>query len=220
MKLNRMAAVGTIILVGAAVFIALLVLGARGHPPVDHSTSITASNGLELSLIANATTISYGGHAKLDVDIINKMGNTNRVALGNDWPAQNLSLSPCGREFFPYGVAIFSGMYGKTNLSLGHSIPIFTPSNSNSSAFDCPNSYYTTPLYYVFQPDSDIALVHYQVGPNATLGMNITLIVGNYLDNSGVERPFGPGTYTIICGDSWGDLVFIYLAVLPRTTTT
>jgi len=214
---------GIIVLAGVAVFIALVALGTRGSPPVSSSTSTTnsstaqfttsivASNGLVLSLVAKETTYPYGiyAHASVDIDLVNRLGSQNRVTLGNDWPAQNLSLSSCGTDARPYGVAIYAGVYGRTNLSLGKAIHIFTSLGANSSGTPgCPNPYYTTPLYFTFQSDSDIAVVHYQVGPNATIPMNFTLLVGNI----GAIRP---GTYTLICGDSWGDLIIVYLTVLP-----
>jgi hypothetical protein len=218
--MNRREWVFAMIVLVAAVAVILVTLGTSTNPQYPRTvsttsttapftTSIVASNGLVLSLVAKETIVPYGSYGPVDIDLVNRLGSQNRVLLGDNWPAQNLSLSPCGRAGRPYGVAIYAGVYGRANLSLGQAIHIFTwPPNANSSAPDCPNPYYATPLYFIFQPDSDIAIVHYQSGQNATLGMGFTLLVGNI---GGI----GPGTYTLICGDSWGDLILIHFTLLP-----
>jgi hypothetical protein len=220
-KRETLAALGVVVLMGAATFVVISIYEAR-NPSTLGSTStksastsssitsaVTGSNGLVLSMIANATSLVYGNHVHLIIDLVNMRETQNRVTLGSNWPAQNLSLSSCGREFLPYGIAMLSGVYDKVNLSLGRSIPLFPTSG-------CPNPYYTTPVYYVFQAMSDSTVTHYQAGPNATLRMFFTLDVGSYVDDTGMQKPMVPGTYTLVCGDSWGDLIISRLTVVSH----
>ncbi len=206
-------AIGFVVLVVLLALAAIIELGPQhGAQTASISTTASTSNGLVLIVRANATSLPYGGQLLLNLDVTNDKSGRISVPLGDEWPIQNLSLSSCGRLYYPFGVALVAGAYGKSNFSLGTVIPIFKTSAGNLTS-DCPNPYYTTPVNYVFGAKSDLAVVHYQAGPNATLSMNFTAGIGDYVDSSGFTVPLPEGTYTLACGDSWGGLILVHFDV-------
>lgn len=170
------------------------------------------SENLQLTLSLNTTTVAAGQPFQVTVTEYNTLPTTNNVSVAASWAVSGLELGGCGSTPRPYqdplGVAVFSGHYTAGNISQGKAIAIFP-------AMSCP-AYVRNETGYLFQPQSDLAQVlpnSVSASPGAISG-SVTISRG-YADESpsSAGTPFSPGVYTVVGGDEWGDLAFLYVTV-------
>ena len=185
-----------------------------------NSASSASGNGLSLSLSLDSTTYHPGQEVAIAIDIKNTLSVENDVPVSDNWSYPNLEIGPCdngpGGFGYPYGIAIFQGDYTSSEFSTAtslalydYSVPPSCPGPMPSSAFD-------------FKPLSDIATVISGSSslPDSTIGMNTQLAATRYWtgvrpDTS--EHGFGPGVYTVVGGDEWGNLVILHFTVTQDT---
>jgi hypothetical protein len=105
----------------------------------------------------------------------------------------------------PFGVAVFRGRYDARNISQGNPLVLF-------EAVPC------VPLIslitgYDFLPDSSNAAI--MPGGDLTSPTPISAtetVTGTY--SKGIQlTPLVSGTYTVVAGDEWGTLEFLYINV-------
>lgn len=89
-------------------------------------SSVEASNaslGLRLSLWVNSTVIPSEGEIEINASVVNTRTTADNLTASNDWGAQGLTEGACdygnatNKLFYPIGLDVFKGDYGKGNLS-------------------------------------------------------------------------------------------------------
>jgi hypothetical protein len=209
-------------------------------------TYLNQSTGLMLELSLNATAIDeitpeYWTSILVLISEYNTRPESNNLSAENDWRVQGLSLGQCQNG--PVGIGIFPGSYSQNNVSLaGKALSLFPPIFCPAFTYPPANS-----PFYIFAPLSDQAEVQggyayqYNYQDNRTetytdvtydlqtISSSVSLdsyccreIVGG--QNCGCYTygfiPFQTGTYTIVGGDEWGDLVLTHFRVITGASLT
>lgn len=207
--MNALQAVGTIAVVALALGFALIV---PTGPHVTNSTTpfvgagvgSLGTNNLLLRLSVNDTSISQGQSFGLNVSEYNTLTSTNNVSISSQWVVQGATQS-CPNQLYPFGISVFQGHYGASNVTQGTPLQIF-PITA------CP-MFIRLITGYVFQPQSVNASVLPGDG-NGTTAMETVVTVGtNYTGFPGQGEPLTPGAYTLVASDEWGNLAFLYVTV-------
>jgi len=168
------------------------------------------SDHLRLELYLNTTSLTAGGGILVTMNLTNTESLTNRVTttypLGLRWPSA--WPDACyGYYIIPIGIALFSGYVTNSNVTTLHSLNLTEPGVSIA----CP----VIPNfdYYSFYPSSNVALLC-----SDGCGQSVTIesswgLAGSWIGNGTVYTKFAAGQYTIVEGDEWGDLLFLYFTV-------
>ncbi len=227
--MNSRLAAAVSVLVVAVVAAAFLINVQQGATTTSSQTATSISTGgsyvnglqnLQLRLSANASASGGSGGVtiKLSVEEYNTLAAANNVSSGSQWPLDGLSLGSCGTEAYPFGVAVYSGLYTSENASKAEPLHIYP-------AVPCPMLIRLV-TGYLFQPTSDLAII-LPSGPDAKatpMSANVTAAAeytfGAGQSSSSSSRPLSPGTYTVAAGDEWGSLVLVHFTVGPGATTT
>jgi hypothetical protein len=202
-----------IVIASILVFVYLPTLGGLSFSETRAYTIDPASH-LQLTLTVNSANIDYGKPLSLTIDLSNTENRWNNVSAANNWPLPNLTLSQgCSTYGEPYGIILARG-YLVNNLTLGMPLNVFSSANpSANSTFgaitDCP-FHVPEVSYYQFHPLSDFAERYYYLTGTR---MNTTLTLNGYWTGNGSFRYFDPGSYTLICGDEWGQLTALHIHV-------
>jgi len=165
----------------------------------------------------NTTRIISGEYVTLYANLTNVLSTAQRVNASYQWPMRGLTVGiGCYGGEYPFGVAVLEGYYNVQNISAGTPLDLSEPEGTGCPAIPVFS-------YYVFRPLSDVALATPPSGPTLKLQMNATIAVDGYW--TGVAPPvppgyaaaafhrFGPGIYTVVAGDEWGNLVLLYFTV-------
>ena len=204
------------VVVIAAAFLVNLQQGATTSTGTQTTTSISTEVGgpqnLRLELSVNASSAGgSGGNETVSilVDAYNTLASANNVSTASHWALDRLSLGSCGYGVYPFGVAMYLGVYTAGNVSGGQPLRIypFVP---------CP-LFIRLVTGYLFQPTSDLAVL-LPGGTNASatpVAANLTATAEYSVGAapSSAPSPIGPGTYTVVAGDEWGSLVFVHFTV-------
>jgi hypothetical protein len=175
------------------------------------STSTNSTNGLSLSLSLDTTIYQSGQGVLITVDEQNILSTPNNVPSVYKWALSGLSLSPCGTNSFPFGVAVFQGDYTTTGVLTATPLVLYNPNELPP----CP----AIPAIaeYDFLPSSDLAneIVDNEFN-SETIPMNQSITVTYYWPGSGkniTQHDFETGIYTVAGGDEWGNLVVVHFTV-------
>lgn len=172
--------------------------------------SSNATLGLELKLVLNSSLLFSGGGVTINVTVSNMLNSTNNVTTSNTWPVSDLALGPCGTTNYPMGVGIFQGYYSQDNISsAGKPLSIYNPGE-----FMCP-MILSNISSYEFKPQSDSAQVLGSCGSGSCFEINTTSEVeaGGFWNSNRAYTSFPPGTYTVVAGDEWGQLIILHFFV-------
>jgi hypothetical protein len=176
-----------------------------------NSVSNSSPNGLSLSLSLDATIYQPDQGILITVGEQNILSTQNNVPSAYQWPLGGLSLSPCGTNSFPFGVAIFQGNYTAEDVSTATPLVLYNPNELPP----CPAIPAITA--YDFLPSSDLAteIIDNQFNSQA-IPMDQSVTVTYYWLGSGknvTQHDLEPGIYTVAGGDEWGDLVVVHFTV-------
>jgi hypothetical protein len=171
-------------------------------------TTATAqsSNGLQLRASVNVTSLTSGEALQVSVSEYNTLAITNNVTAEKSWGVNGLFLGACPNVYVqPFGVALFQGRYTAQNVSQATPLSIFAPAA-------CP-MYVRLITGYVFLPQSINAAV--LPGGDLTTGtpMSANITVNGVYTEGTQSYPLNPGLYTVVAGDEWGTLEFLYISV-------
>lgn len=168
------------------------------------------NDNLQLRLSLNATIVAPGHAFAISISEFNTLTTTNNVTSANYWALDGLELGPCGHSYGPtqgpLGVEVFSGRYTAANVSQAQPLGIYP------SPVACPQFIRVITGFY-FQPLSDIAFWLPSFGGNGTAVAGSVTVGSGYPDYSSAGQPLSPGTYTVVGGDEWGNLLFVYVQV-------
>ena len=188
--------------------------------------------GLELLLSVNSNIIPSEDAINVSVSIVNTLSTVNNLTASDDWAIQGLTSSSCNygnsanKLFSPAGIDVFRGYYGMNNLSSGNPLQIW-------AEIECPVDYafngtsivgqLQNITSYSFLPGNDGGYYSAYYSSSATImkGIFPTRMVNGaafYASNS-TGGPYNsllfslPGTYTLVAGDEWGQIVLLHFAV-------
>ena len=170
---------------------------------VSTSTQADSEHGLKLRVSINASSIYQGGTVMVNLSEFNTLGHDNNVSKGDNWQVP-ASLSSCpNTNFWPFGIAVYSGHYTSANASQGTPLQLYpvTP---------CPMLIRLITAY-LFQPTSDQAVI--LPGTNVTAMTVTAKITNSYSSDSAQPAPLQPGGYTLVAADEWGATAFLYFYV-------
>jgi rhodanese-related sulfurtransferase len=171
------------------------------------STASTQSgNGLQLQVSVNTTTLTPGEALQINVSEYNTLSTTNNVTAATNWGVNGLTIGACPNiNVLPFGVAIFQGKYNAQNISRGTPLELF-------AAVPCPQLMRLV-TGYDFLPNSSNAAIM----PGGDLGSPTPMSASESVNGTYTQgfqlTPFAAGTYTVVAGDEWGDLEFLYVSV-------
>ena len=209
-----------VIVLLAGTFLVVMQLGATTTSTESQSSTSVGTGGsyvnapqnlqLRLSVNASSTGGSHGNATvSIRVDEYNTLATANNVSKATQWGLGGLSLGACGTQIYPFGVALYSGMYTAANVSKAQPLQIYP-------IVACPMLIRLITAY-LFQPTSDLAVV-LPSGPNATatlMSANVTATAVYTVVGAPSSSPshLGPGTYTVAAGDEWGSVVVIHFTI-------
>jgi hypothetical protein len=168
------------------------------------SVSTSQGNGLELRVSLNASEIVPGQEVQVNLSEFNTLPVVNNVSASGAWPV-SVALGPCENVYSqPFGIAVYSGHVDGQNLSQGQRVPIFP-------IVACP-MYIRLVTGYVFQPQSDLAVILPGSGAQPSPLVGSVNVGMNYSSFQG--KPLPIGAYTVVAADEWGALAFFYFQVV------
>lgn len=174
------------------------------------SASVTAANGLSLTLSIGSTSYKPGEQVSVNIDEKNTLAQDNNVPVAALWPIQGLTDSPIGTLNFPFGIAVLEGYYTADTIASATPLVLYDP-----------NVVYFGPMVlagitsYDFRPSSNVAAVYtkYNAEPmDITMATGITA-AGFWGNGSKVISDFAPGVYTVVGGNEWGALLILHFTV-------
>ena len=179
-----------------------------GYPvtaPTTSTTSAPSSNGLQLQVSVNATTLTSGEALQISVSEYNTLSTINNVTAATNWAVNGLAFSACPNlNELPFGVALFQGSYNAQNISQAAPLDLFP-------AVPCALLIRLI-TGYNFLPDSVNAAIMPGGDISSPTPMSGSLTVnGTYF--TAQLKPLAPGVYTLVVGDEWGTLEFLYISV-------
>jgi hypothetical protein len=170
------------------------------------TTFVQSTDGLQLQAAVNATSLTPGENLQISVGEYNTLATVNSVPSGKNWGLNGLSLGACSNTYVqPFGVALYQGHYTAQNISQATSLEIYAP-------VPCPN-YIRMITGYDFLPDSIDAAVMPGGDVSSPTPMSANVIVGGTYTQVTQLTPLVSGDYTIVAGDEWGALEFLYVNV-------
>jgi hypothetical protein len=191
---------------------------------VDSSTSTNNSMGLRLAMYANSTKIVSGQTLTVNISEYNALSIHNNVSASTNWPPQTASLALCN-SVYPLRMGVVKGYYSSSNISSVQPTQVGQVIDPNI-VYACP--IFLAAAFYNFQPQSDNAswcvvsgrpacyspVSHVNSFNSSWVGKNPSLGIPARQEN------FTPGSYTIIGGDEWGQLVLLHFLVFPSNNNT
>jgi hypothetical protein len=196
---------GVYTIVGADAYgqLALVHFAVQAASSEGKNVSVASLHGLELLVNLNATEIVPGETVQVNLSEFNTLQTVNNVSASDNWSAQ-VSLGPCRNVYDqPFGIAVYHGHVDEQNLSQGKQVDIFP-------IVACP-MYIRLVTGYEFQPQSDLAVILPSFGtvPAPLVGS----VAVSMVYSSPQGQPLPAGTYTVVAGDEWGALAFLYFQV-------
>lgn len=223
--MNRVALILLAIAIGAFFFGAYLVslnfLTITHYPSsipsfVSSSQTTDSNLGLKLVLSTNSTDIRQGQSILLNVTVYNMLPNSNNVSAVT-W-ANPLTIGPCPSNS-PLGFKVFQGYYTSVNISSAVPLDLSEP-----GTYNCQTMLNVTS--YVFDPLSNNAtlVIAYYNGTTSSYQccekwpvpdrVFTDFELNHFWNDQNNEISFGPGIYTILGGDEWGQTTLLHFIVL------
>ena len=169
------------------------------------TTSAQSLDGLQLQVSVNATTLTHGEALEISVSEYNALSTINNVTAATNWGVNGLVLSACPNlNELPLGVALFQGSYNAQNISQAAPLALF-PAVPCALLIRLITGYDFLPasINAAIMPGGDIS------SPTPMSG-SLT-VNGTY--SAAQLKPLTPGVYTLVAGDEWGTLEFLYIVV-------
>jgi len=201
------------------------------------------ATGLLFTTSLNASTVPLAQTLDVSVDLRNSLARTNNVTAAEDWKVGNASEDGgfggwnCAQDDV-FRVEVIAGNYGAGNFSTGAPLDVMKwvppfgfnqcgifvrPANESAPVLYDPGNGQN---YYIFRPSSDVAWwvtssglaapclpvngTYHPCGPPGQEAvMNETLVL------STPKFASGPGVFTVITGDMWGDVEVGHFTVSP-----
>jgi len=170
------------------------------------TTSTQSENGLQLRVSVNTTVLTAGEPLQINISEYNMLSIDNNVAAATNWGVNGLGIGACPNiNVLPFGVAVFQGNHNAQNISQGTPLELY-PVAPCVELFRLITG-------YDFLPESSNAAIMPGGDLTSPTPMSASITVnGTYIN--GIQLiPLSPGMYTLVAGDEWGTLEFIYINV-------
>lgn len=169
-------------------------------------------DGLAMTLSVNTASLRTGQSLNITISERNTMDKVNRVPAAQAWAVDGLTLGPCGTLNYPVGLALYKGYYAAATIGGATPLKLYNP----DTAYHCP-MILSGITAYEFQPSSTMADVYGSCAPNPCIkGMSIDpyfIAKGYWSGSPATFHNFEPGIYTVVGGNEWGALAFLYVQV-------
>ena len=167
------------------------------------TTTALSGNGLQLQVSVNAAALTPGEPLQINVSEYNALPTNNSVATATNWGVNSLAIGACPNiNVLPFGVAVFRGHYDARNISQGTPLVLF-------EAVPCVQLIRLI-TGYDFLPDSSNAAIMPGGDLASPTPMSTTETVNGTYSNGIQLTPLTSGIYTVVAGDEWGTLEFLY----------
>ena len=181
-----------------------------GYPTAGLATATTTSaqseNGLQLQVSINASSLTSGKALQITLSEYNTLSTTNNVSAEKNWGVNGLTIGACPNiNELPFGVAVFQGDYNAQNISQGTPLELF-------AAVPCALLIRLI-TGYDFLPNSSNAAIMPGGDLASPTPMSATETANGTYTKGFQLTPWVPGVYTIVAGDEWGALEFLYFNV-------
>ena len=230
-----------IVVIGAAIYAssfsattptgATTSFSSNAEKALTTATSTVASDGLQLSLSTNATSLKVGQNLNVELSVANTLPTTNTVRTSDGWQFQGIPVALWPTCYFPTPAeaVVIQGNYSAQELQAVASAT-FTITCAEAVTFD----------HLIFQPHSDQANatgVYDVTDTNGTYGPyqlqysfttsgywnlgNLSTEINPPILNGGrppTAVPFVPGVYTVAVEDEWRQVVALQFSVLPSSS--
>lgn len=170
------------------------------------TTSTQSENGLRLQFSVNTTILTPGEPLQINVNEYNTLSTNNNVAATTNWVVNGFTIGACPNiNVLPFGVALFQGTYNAQNISQGNPLELY-------AAVPCAQLIRLI-TGYDFLPDSSNAAIMPGGDLASPTPMSANVIVGGTYTQVTQLTPLVSGDYTVVAGDEWGALEFLYINV-------
>jgi len=171
--------------------------------------------GLKLFLSISNPVIFSGDSIGIAISESNTQTTPVNMNFSSNWPVEGLSLSQCGTSGSPFAVGVARGYFTTSNISSSEILYIFAPTSFPMT--DCAPSLFNASSY-IFQPQDIVSIVYPPLDSqpqiyNETDAASVS--ANGYLPNVGNWTEFQLGTYTVVGGDEWGNIVILHFTVTP-----
>ncbi|HKT21703.1 MAG TPA: hypothetical protein VJR06_03640 [Nitrososphaerales archaeon] len=201
---SRSLFVGAAVLIVVGVFVtAGMVPGSTGPTTGQNNVSVASVDGLSLALRISTTALGRGGSIVINVTETNANSSPLNESAASHWAIGGLRMNACYSSIYPFGAGVFDGHYAEQNISSAKPLNLYP-------LLPCPLLIRYISGYY-FQPSSDLALVLPGSGSSTAMTSGLSSR-GNFTSGTNVTY-FAPGQYTVVAGDEWGSLAFLYFTV-------
>jgi len=151
----------------------------------------------------NSTEMSQNQAIRVTVSDRNSLLFADELSLSRDWRVPSLPQGSCVSDEYPFGIAVFQGLYTIGNVSSARVLKLYVPGVVNPCLSNGLGS------SIEFKPQQNISTSvelngYYTAGETPSPG-------GGYI--AGVFHPFLPGEYTLVAGDEWGHVQILYFEV-------
>ena len=185
-------------------------------PPATSTTSsqtsatVTAANGLSLTLSLASSTYKPGDRVSITIGENNVLTTENDIPAAGMWPARGLNVGPCGKLNYPFGISILQGDYDAQSMASITPLQLYDP----NAVYNCP-MILAGITSYDFQPSSDAAAI--DTGTESEpISISMTTEItpaGFWAGNPATFNNFLPGIYTVVGGDEWGISVILHFTI-------
>jgi hypothetical protein len=170
------------------------------------TATVQSGNGLQLQVTVNAAALSPGEPLRINVSEYNTLYTNNNVAAATNWGVNGLTIGACPNiNVLPFGAAVFQGHYDARNISQGTPLELF-------GAVSCPQLMRLITGYNFLPVSSSAAIMPGGDIASPTPMSATETVTGTYA--RGIQlTPLTSGIYTVVAGDEWGTLGFLYINV-------
>jgi len=172
------------------------------------SQETTILPSLQLTATVTPINATIGQNISVSTDVYNSL--PYNVTL-NATSIVNPSQGPCAQNQAT-AVTVYSGHYSFANISNASPLLLYNA----SLVFLCPAQFHFT---YTFLPDSDnatvVTLPPFSLPAVSELVNETNILSGYWSKSAGTYafQDFGPGQYTLLVSDAWGQEVVCYFQV-------
>ena len=187
-----------------SLFFVLVLMAGCTQTTTETTTTAQSRNGLQLQVSVNAATVNPAEPLQINVSEYNTLATYNNVAAATNWGVNGLTIGACPNiNVQPFGVAVFQGNYNAQNISQGTPLELY-------AAVPCAQLIRLI-TGYDFLPDSNNAAIIPGGDLTSPTPMSVTVTINGIYKQGFQLIPLSSGIYTLVAGDEWGSLEFLYI---------
>ena len=189
-----------------SLFFVLVLMAGCTQTTTETTTTAQSRNGLQLQVSVNAATVNPAEPLQINVSEYNTLATYNNVAAATNWGVNGLTIGACPNiNVQPFGVAVFQGNYNAQNISQGTPLELY-------AAVPCAQLIRLI-TGYDFLPDSNNAAIIPGGDLTSPTPMSVTVTINGIYKQGFQLIPLSSGIYTLVAGDEWGSLEFLYINI-------